>query len=404
MTDPFDPTTDPALDRALERLLGRRAERAASAAPSFEAVLAAVTSRRNDLRRRVLATGALGLVVLGALLGGVGLLGRVGSRSPSEPSPNSSPSVDALEALHRPLHLPTLPAGAPCPVTPTTMPAGLTSLPGGGPVYPMTTTVGGVVFFDPAAAPNGPGALVTWVAAPGFRGPVLIRGGSLRGGGALTFGPAELPELVIPTTDVPTPIGPPGWAALESDLTVIPNAGCYAYQLDGPTFSTIITFAAQPAAGLAAALQRPLSLTSLAPGASCPTTAPRQIVDWSGPAIGSGSVYSIGYDASGNIRWSGSLADGGWFYVKILWLVRPGTGPILIRGRQLDGVNTLGFGSDPVPAPELVLEASDAVGVSGASPGWLSYVAYTRVRASGCYAYQVDSGTGSEEITFEASP
>jgi hypothetical protein len=324
------------------------------------------------------------------------------ARGPVSPSP--APSLD-YEALHRPLQLPTLPVGAPCPITPTTTPAGLTSLPGGGPIYPMTTTVGGVVFFDPASPPNGPGALVTWMAAPGFQGPVLIRGRSLRGGGALTFGPAEQSQLLIPATDIPTPIGPPGWVALESDLTVIPEAGgCYGYQLDGPTFSTIITFAAQPAAGLADALGRPLHLPSLVAGAACPATAPRPIVNWSGPGIGPGPVYSIGYDPAGNISWAGSQEDGGWFYVKILWLAAPGTGPILIRGGQLDGANTLGFGSDPIPSPQLVLEQSDAVGVSGASPGWLNYVAYTRVRASGCYAYQIDTGSGSETIPFEAGP
>jgi hypothetical protein len=85
-------------------------------------------------------------------------------------------------------------------------------------------------------------------------------------------------------------------------------------------------------------------------------------------------------------------------------LETPGTGPILVRGHQLDGSNQLGFGPDPVPKPELVLEASDAVGVSNESPGWDSYVAYTRVQAPGCYAYQVDTGSSSETIAFEAGP
>jgi hypothetical protein len=319
-------------------------------------------------------------------------------------SPSPSPSTDAIAALRRPLHLPPLPAGAPCPISPTTAVAGLGTLPGPGPAYPMTTTVDGVVFFDPASTSNGPGAIVSWIAAPGFRGPVLIRGGSLRGGGPLSFGPAELPELAITPTDIPTQIGPPGWVTLEDDFTVIPAAGCYAYQLDGPTFSTILTFAAQPSAGLADALRRPLALPRLAKGATCPAAAPRQVVDWSGPAIGPGPVYSVGYDAAGNIRWAGALEESGWFFVKILWLETPGTGPILVRGHQLDGSKQLGFGPGPAPTPELLLEASDAVGVSNESPGWNSFVAYTRVRAPGCYAYQVDTGSGSETITFEAGP
>jgi hypothetical protein len=325
-------------------------------------------------------------------------------RALGSPASSPIPSADALAALRRPLHLPTLPTGAPCPISPATAVAGLGALSGPGPVYPMTTAVDGVVFFDPPSTPNPSGVLVSWIAAPGFRGPVLIRGGSLRDGEPLRFGPASLPELAITPTDIPTQIGPPGWVTLEDDLTVIPDAGCYAYQLDGLTFSAVITFATQPAADLAGVLRRPLNLPKLAPGASCPATPPRQIVDWSGDAIGRGPVYSVGYDPTGNIRWAGSLADGGWYYVKILWLETPGTGPILVRGRQLDGSNQVGFGPDLVPVPELVLEPSDAVGVSNETPGWFSYVAYTRVRAAGCYAYQVDTALGSETIGFEAGP
>ena len=166
----------------------------------------------------------------------------------------------------------------------------------------------------------------------------------------------------------------------------------------------MITFGAVPASDLTGALRRPLNLPTLASGASCPTTKPRQVVDWQGSAIGAGPVYSVGYDASGNIRWAGSQQDGGWYYVKILWFEAPGTGPFLIRGTQLDGPNQVGFGSDPIPSPELVLETSDQVGVANASPGWHSYVAFTRVRAAGCYAYQVDTGSGSEKVVFEAGP
>lgn len=319
-------------------------------------------------------------------------------------SPSPTPSTSGIATLQRPLHLPTLATGAPCPVTPTTAQPGLTSLPGDGPIYPMTTMVGGTVYYDPASAPNGQGAVVTWVAAPGFRGPVLVRGGRIDGSGELTFGMDQLPELAITTYDVTSPIGPLGWAALESNLTVIPGPGCYAYQLDGPAFSTIVVFAAQPRSALAGVLARRLHLPTLAAGASCPTTTPRTIVDWVGPAIGPGPIYSIGYDPSGALRWAGSSETGGWWYFKIAWLEAPGAGPILVRGGQLDGTNTVGFGGGPVPSAKLVLEASDRVGVSGSIPGWLNYVAYTRVRAPGCYAYQVDTVAGSETITFEAGP
>ena len=350
---------------------------------------------------------AVCVVILAAAAVGLGL-GGFGSHSAigASPAPSSAavPSPDPIAALRRPMNLPAVPEGAPCPISQTTTVAGIGPLPGPGPVYPLTTTVGGVVYFDLATAPYGPGSMVTWVAAQGFRGPVLIRGAALRGGQQLHFGPDERAELVITTAAIPTQLGPPGWAALEDDFTVIPDAGCYGYQIDGPTFSTVITFGAMPASDLAGALRRPLNLPTLARGTTCPATTPRQVVDWQGPAIGAGPVYSVGYDARGNIRWAGSQQDGGWYYVKILWFETPGTGPFLIRGKQLDGPNQVGFGSDPVPSPELVLEPSDEVGVANAAPGWHSFVAYTRVRAPGCYAYQVDTGSGSEAIVFKAGP
>jgi hypothetical protein len=407
MSDPDLPAADPILDPALEQLVARKASRAAASAPSFAAALAKSRSAQRRARRRLVAVVAFGVVILAGAAVGLGL-GGLASHRTTGASPGSSssaaPSPDLIAALRRPMHLPAVPAGAPCPISQTTTVAGVGALPGPGPVYPLTTTVGGVVYFDPATAPYGPGTMVTWVAAPGFRGPVLIRGWALRSGQPLHFGPDELPELVITTNALPTQLGPPGWAGLEDDFTVIPDAGCYGYQIDGPTFSTVITFGAVPAMDLAGALRRPLTLPRLASGAACPAATPRPVVDWSGPAIGPGPVYSVGYDARGNIRWAGSQQDGGWYYVKILWFETPGTGPFLIRGKQLDGPNEVGFGSDPVPSPELVLEASDQVRVANASPGWHSYVAYTRVRAPGCYAYQVDTGSGSETIAFEAGP
>ncbi|MGH2513104.1 MAG: hypothetical protein ACRDGQ_10495, partial [Candidatus Limnocylindrales bacterium] len=393
MTDQFDPDEDPELDRLLGRVFQRKADRAAATAPGFESLVATSGSRGSEAHRLVVVMALGILVVVGSFLALTVATALESSHSVGAAAspPASQPPPPAIRAatLERPLDLPAVAPGASCPVDASRTLDGITSITGTGPIYPMTTMVDNTVFFDPASYPNPPGAVVSWIAREGFVGPVLVRGKRLDYSGTLSFGAGELPELFIPTTNLPTPIGTPGWVALEKDLTVITAPGCYGYQFDGPDFSRTVVFEAKPVAGLAAALQRPLKLPLLE-GAACPTSLPRPIVNGAGPGIGSGPVYSVGYGQSGTLSWAGSNEDGGWFYVKILWLAEPGVGPILIRGAQLDGPNKLGFGSEPVPAPELVLEASDAVGATGVPAGWLNYVAYTRVRAAGCYAYQID--------------
>ncbi|MGH2464369.1 MAG: hypothetical protein ACRDGI_02825 [Candidatus Limnocylindrales bacterium] len=407
MTDPLEPREDPELDRLLDQVFKRKADRAVATAPSFESLVAKRGSYWTEASRLIAIAVVAVLVVAGSVLTltiveSLDSSHSVGANATVFPTQSPSPPIGAA-SLARPLDLPSIAPGAACPVDSSRTLDGVRSIIGTGPIYPMTTMVDGTVFYDPASYPNPPGALVTWIAREGFLGPVLVRGKRLDASGALAFGAAQLPEQFIPTTDIPTSIGTPGWVALEQDLTVISAPGCYGYQFDGPDFSRTLIFEAMPSTGLVAALQRPLRFPLLA-GAACPTSTPRRIVDGAGPGIGAGPVYSVGYGQSGSLNWAGSSEDGGWFYVKILWLAEPGVGPILIRGAQLDGTNKLGFGSDPVPVPELVLEARDAVGATGVPAGWLNYVDYTRVRAAGCYAYQIDFGAGTETIAFEAGP
>jgi hypothetical protein len=88
-----------------------------------------------------------------------------------------------------------------------------------------------------------------------------------------------------------------------------------------------------------------------------------------------------------------------WSGNKILWIGKPTyRGPVLIRGRQLDGPNELRFDGGLNPAREMRLPR-----VGGSSPGgWQNRPSYTRVRASGCYAWQVDGLTFSRVIVFRA--
>jgi hypothetical protein len=84
-----------------------------------------------------------------------------------------------------------------------------------------------------------------------------------------------------------------------------------------------------------------------------------------------------------------------WFGNKVLWIFDPVyAGPILIRGLQVDGGNELRF--DDGRVPPLAIKTSS--GFNRDLPS------YTRVRAAGCYAYQIDGTTFSSTIVFEAKP
>ncbi|HWF51265.1 MAG TPA: hypothetical protein VG294_11560 [Solirubrobacteraceae bacterium] len=146
-------------------------------------------------------------------------------------------------SLRRPLHLPSLGGGSACPVTrsaPGVTYAGPAV--GAGPVYAAQPTPFAVTSFINSSWSGG---RVSWVAAPGYTGPVLIRGGQVGGPGAVGFGEGHVPvdELQLLTASTSSSGEPPGareWAS----FTRVRSPGCYAYQVDGTGFSEVITFSA----------------------------------------------------------------------------------------------------------------------------------------------------------------
>ncbi len=89
-------------------------------------------------------------------------------------------------------------------------------------------------------------ARVEWVASGSYRGPVLIRGARTDGSGAIGFGEGHVPadelQLLQSGQQVPKPAGG-GRAWLSFTRVRVP--GCYAYQIDGTSFSRVITFRAR---------------------------------------------------------------------------------------------------------------------------------------------------------------
>ena len=118
-------------------------------------------------------------------------------------------------------------------------------------------------------------------------------------------------------------------------------------------------------------------------------------------AFGPGPAYPTVDGSSGRavigMTWSPTEEPYlGWAGTKVLWTVPRYTGAVLIRGRQLDGSNRVGFDLGPqwtsTVLPELKL-----VGPHPLRP------AATFVRSAGCYAYQVDTFRSSYLIVFEAT-
>jgi hypothetical protein len=162
--------------------------------------------------------------------------------------------------LHRPLHLPKVAPGARCPVSRVSRfdfaRYGVPEAIGPGPAYPIFPQPGSRLQFTYPPDPSGPfagsswsGAKVLWFVAPRYRGPVLIRGGRLNRPDRLRFDRGRVPpkEMRIPRN------AKGGWPPGQEDVgqryrpsyTRLRAPGCYAYQVDGTSFSRVIVFRAE---------------------------------------------------------------------------------------------------------------------------------------------------------------
>ncbi len=170
----------------------------------------------------------------------------------------------------RPLHLPSLAPGTVCPHARGHLLPQLGVALGSGPAYPILAQVqataseaGGVLHYvDASHYPGGTsgwgGQKVLWVIDPTYHGFILIRGQQIDGPHALGFnGGVDQPGTYaaepppIPALRLVAPAPEPGavgqWANWPSQ-TRLQAPGCYAYQMDGSSISSVIVFQALPAA------------------------------------------------------------------------------------------------------------------------------------------------------------
>lgn len=155
-----------------------------------------------------------------------------------------------------------------------------------------------------------------------------------------------------------------------------------------------------------AELHRPLQIPRLARGARCPVTPSRELSPRFAAGQGDGPVYPVGAFGRGlsflypvrrnQVSWYPSK----WSGNKVAWFAAADfRGMVLIRGRQLDGVRAVRFGDGRKPRAELRLVfGPDDLG----EDGWLHHGSYTRVRAAGCYAWQIDGIDFTDVVVFRA--
>jgi hypothetical protein len=159
-------------------------------------------------------------------------------------------------------------------------------------------------------------------------------------------------------------------------------------------------------------LRRPFHLPEPTPGSPCPTSEQTGSLDrfepgltlpaWGpGPAyptgLGTGPTPALGYFFPVEPTVYGTTD---WGETKALWIIAPpNRGQMLIRGRQLDGPNELRF-EDGVPGFTAFKALHPVTELHIRSDG--DHPAVTRVRAPGCYAYQVDGLRFSYDTVFEA--
>jgi hypothetical protein len=158
-------------------------------------------------------------------------------------SPPAGLAKAARRRLERPLRLPRLPRGARCPRSRSSRAAPeITYSLGSGPAYVNLGSPGGLAFLGDDLRIGGLIAhKALWGVSPTYRGALLVRGRRLDGPGAVRFGPRRRTRSWWRGL---WPEQRSRWRYGGSDM-FLPRAGCYAFQVDGASFSERIFFVAR---------------------------------------------------------------------------------------------------------------------------------------------------------------
>lgn len=154
----------------------------------------------------------------------------------------------------RPLRLPTVAAGAPCPRGPVTAGAvpDFPRVGGAGPIYVSGWDADGLHALRGRSPATDGWYYVKqlWIAIPDYRDPALVRGRRLDGAGELRFADSFGPGVVTPEMarrlGEPHGTGPTGGMRIWGGYTLLATPGCYAYQVDGTSFSEVVVFEVVP--------------------------------------------------------------------------------------------------------------------------------------------------------------
>ena len=158
-------------------------------------------------------------------------------------------AADDWKTLHRSLHLP--PASGTCPTSPTTQ-FGDWPFSAAAPVYLMnvgSAPVPGTIDISLSQVDDKGwrGQKTPWIVPATYRGPVLIRGRRIDHPGEMRFAKGygdHLDELRFRTGESNgvrgRSQGLPGRYRLLASATLFRAPGCYAFQIDGASFSSVI--------------------------------------------------------------------------------------------------------------------------------------------------------------------
>ncbi len=217
-----------------------------------------VTTRVRRAMTVAFAAAALALAV--AVIGSV-FAWRAFAPAGSEPRvpgtqgtvTSSGSAVTGEQLLARPLVLPAVASGAPCPTSPMTT---ITPGPGSGFTGSVRAQVAGVTYLSQGAQVSLSGLSRTsggwyelkaiWIVDGSYEGPVLIRGGQANGEAPIELAwnpttPMQEALLIDPASPSLQTSSTTGSRTVPMEISVR-GPGCYAYQLDGVGFTRFIVF------------------------------------------------------------------------------------------------------------------------------------------------------------------